>query len=88
MLIIETQARKLEVNGINLKHKIENTIFKSIHIWGPSTRLEDLSVIIPTKNDFLLLIEFLKHKTMVKTLRILGTCFMKFDIKDIKKVRT
>jgi hypothetical protein len=70
MLIIETQPRKLEINGIDLKHYIENTLYKSMHVWGSHSRLQDLSVIIASKNDYLLLIEFLKNITMVKTLKI------------------
>ena len=70
MLIIETQPRKLEINGLDLKHYIENTLYKSMHVWGHHSRLQDFSVIIASKNDYLLLIEFLKNITMVKTMRI------------------
>jgi hypothetical protein len=65
MLIIEAQSTKLTINGIELRHTIENTIFKTLHVWGVHSRLQDLSVIIATKNDFLLLIELLKNITKI-----------------------
>jgi hypothetical protein len=65
MLIVETQPIKLTINGIELKLIIENTIFKTFHVWGVQSRLQDLSVIIATKNDFLLLIELLKNITKI-----------------------
>ncbi len=90
MLIVETQPIKLTINGIELKHTIENTIFKTLHVWGVHSRLQDLSVIIASKNDFLLLIELLKNITKIKTLRIINTWYESkpIQIRDIKLVRT
>lgn len=74
-LIIETQPIKLTINGIELKHTIENTIFKTLHVWGVQSRLQDLSVIIASKSDFFLLIELLKNITKLQTLRIINTWY-------------
>jgi hypothetical protein len=64
---------KLEISGIDLKYIIENTIYKSMHVWGLQSRLQDLTVVTATKDDFFLLIELLKNITKIKTLRVINT---------------
>lgn len=61
-----------------------------MHVWGPHSRLQDLSIVIATKNDYLLLIEFLKKKTMVKRLTSnnISTLRLPFDIINLSKVQT
>jgi hypothetical protein len=44
-----------------------------MHVWGIHSCLQDLSIVVATKNDFLLLIELLKNITKIKTLRIINT---------------
>jgi hypothetical protein len=46
-----------------------------MHVWGIHSRLQDLSVIVASKNDFFLLIELLKNITKIKTLRIINTWY-------------
>lgn len=59
-----------------------------MHEWGLHSRLQELSVVIASKNDFLILVELLKNKTKIKTLNIISTwAFRSFKIQDIKKVR-
>jgi hypothetical protein len=38
-LVIETQPRKLEIKGVQLRHIVENTMYKTMGVWAHHQRI-------------------------------------------------
>ena len=67
---------RFEVRGIEMKHTIENSIYKTADLWLPhASRLKALSIVIANLSDLNLLISFLQKQNQLESLRILNINF-------------